>query len=65
MAALARSTSYKETRAKLGWRHRTTFAELVSEMVAADMRIAGLKKPVAGRTFKKCWMGNSLTGLPL
>jgi GDPmannose 4,6-dehydratase len=29
---------------KLGWKHRTTFAELVAEMVAADMRITSIEK---------------------
>jgi len=29
---------------KLGWQHKTTFAELVSEMVAADLSMAALEK---------------------
>jgi len=29
---------------KLGWRHRTSFRELVAEMVAADMRFAVIEK---------------------
>ncbi len=29
---------------KLGWRHRTTFSELVAEMVLADTRFASLEK---------------------
>ena len=34
----------RKAREKLGWQHRTPFAELVSEMVAADMRFASLEK---------------------
>jgi GDPmannose 4,6-dehydratase len=34
----------RKAREKLGWRHRTRFAELVSEMVAVDMRLATLEK---------------------
>ena len=34
----------RKAREKLGWQHRTPFAELVSDMVAADMRFASLEK---------------------
>ena len=34
----------RKAREKLGWRHRTPFPELVSEMVAADLRFASLEK---------------------
>ena len=34
----------RKAREKLGWQHRTPFSELVSEMVAADMRFAELEK---------------------
>ena len=33
-----------KARKKLGWRHGTTFAQLVSEMVATDLRLASLEK---------------------
>jgi len=34
----------KKAREKLGWRYTTGFKELVAEMVAADMKFAGLEK---------------------
>ncbi|MGO9484237.1 MAG: GDP-mannose 4,6-dehydratase [Rhodomicrobium sp.] len=34
----------RKAREKLGWQHRTPFAGLVAEMVAADMRFASLEK---------------------
>jgi GDPmannose 4,6-dehydratase len=34
----------RKAREKLLWRHRTSFAELVAEMVAADMKFAALEK---------------------
>ncbi len=37
---------------KLGWRHRTGFADLVAEMVEADMKFAALEKTPARR---QCW----------
>ncbi len=33
-----------KARAKLGWSHTTTLPEMVKEMVAADMRLAGLER---------------------
>jgi GDPmannose 4,6-dehydratase len=33
-----------KARTKLGWQHRTTLAEMVSEMVEADMRLAALER---------------------
>ncbi|MDP1967544.1 MAG: GDP-mannose 4,6-dehydratase, partial [Reyranella sp.] len=34
---------------KLGWRHTTSFPELVSEMVASDLRVVALERDRKGR----------------
>ena len=34
----------RKAREKLGWRHRTAFSDLVSEMVAADLRLVDLER---------------------
>jgi len=38
-----------KARAKLGWRHRTSFAELVAEMVRADLRAVRREAEAQGR----------------
>jgi GDPmannose 4,6-dehydratase len=38
-----------KARQKLGWAHRTGFAELVREMVEADCRLFGVAEAVAAR----------------
>ena len=39
-----------KARAKLGWQHKTSFAELVSEMVAADLKSVAAEHDRKGRT---------------
>ncbi|MBI3453082.1 MAG: GDP-mannose 4,6-dehydratase [Rhodospirillales bacterium] len=39
-----------KARAKLGWRHKTSFAELVAEMVAADRKQVKLEHELHGRS---------------
>ena len=34
-----------KARAKLGWKHRVSFVELVAEMVAADLKKVALEEP--------------------
>ena len=51
----------RKAREKLGWQHRTPFAELVSEMVAADMRFASIEKE-GGKTALQQVLGDSVFG---
>ena len=41
-----------KARAKLGWRHRTNFDQLVKEMVASDLALARRDAAVAREGFK-------------
>jgi hypothetical protein len=47
----------RKARTKLGWRHCTTFPELVAEMVAADMRFAALEKKGGKKAFHDVMRG--------
>jgi GDPmannose 4,6-dehydratase len=40
-----------KARAKLGWRHRTTFPELVKEMVASDLKVMAGEKTLKAETY--------------
>jgi GDPmannose 4,6-dehydratase len=51
----------RKAREKLGWQHRTPFAELVSEMVATDMRFASIEKE-GGKAALQQVLGDNVFG---
>ena len=53
----------RKAREKLGWQHRTAFAELISEMVAADMRFASIEKE-GGKAALQEVLGDTVFGVP-